>query len=504
MTMTMNEDNKIKNNSFHQAFHFLSSSNFFGSRKLKTQINRVDDSTFHEKDNTTKLLLSSPTNKLLIERGEGFSPCTTRSNSNITINSFLSEDLDLLLSPIPTPSTSTDTLELKEDLEKPWKLLKDGSIRNDDYFFMDRQDLYPVHTTTNNKIVERDTYGFKRPTQWIQTKHLHQFDAYYEPILHEQQVNWDHMLKETDGAYPPANDLKLRANCRKGIPVEHRGKAWMHYSGAQSKMTSNPELYRSLVNTAEAMGEYNEYAEIIQRDLHRTFPDNFKFACGFSTQGYGSVSMEPPETNSNLASLRRILLAFSIHSPQIGYCQSLNYLAGFFLLFLESEEEAFWMLLSTVHDYMPENMYDSTMEGANIDQAVLMMFIKERFPDFLWEKINNDDGSPPITLVTSHWFLTMFINILPVETVLRIWDCFFIEGYSVMFQVALSIIYMNREKVNELGDPIEIFQILQNMPRRLIDCPTFMDFVFSKNNKIAAVDTSQIIEKRNCVKNNRL
>lgn len=44
-----------------------------------------------------------------------------------------------------------------------------------------------------------------------------------------------------------------------------------------------------------------------------------------------------------------------------------------------------------------------------------------------------------------------------------------------MFQVALSIIYMNREKVNELGDPIEIFQILQNMPRRLIDCPTFMD-----------------------------
>lgn len=39
----------------------------------------------------------------------------------------------------------------------------------------------------------------------------------------------------------------------------------MHYSGARSKMASNPELYRSLVNTAEAMGEYNEYAEIIQR-----------------------------------------------------------------------------------------------------------------------------------------------------------------------------------------------------------------------------------------------
>lgn len=150
-------------------------------------------------------------------------------------------------------------------------------------------------------------------------------------------------------------------------------------------------------------------------DLHRTFPDNFKFACGFFTQRDGSISMEPPETNSNLASLRRILLAFSIYSPHIGYCQSLNYLAGFFLLFVDSEEEAFWMLLCTVHDYMPENMYDSTMAGANIDQAVLMMLIEERFPNSLWEKINSDDGSPPITLVTSHWFLTMFINILPVE-----------------------------------------------------------------------------------------
>lgn len=130
--------------------------------------------------------------------------------------------------------------------------------------------------------------------------------------------------------------------------------------------------------------------------------------------------MEPPETNTKLSALRRILLAFSIHSPQIGYCQSLNYLAGFFLLFVEKEEEAFWMMVVTVHDYMPENMYDVTMEGANIDQAVLMMLLQERLPKDVWNKINNNEnGLPPITLVTSHWFLTMFINILPVEVSYR-------------------------------------------------------------------------------------
>ncbi|KAI7892105.1 rab-GTPase-TBC domain-containing protein [Mucor mucedo] len=336
------------------------------------------------------------------------SPFTSRSNSNITINS--------LLSPTPTPSTSITYSEKEE----PWRLLDDGHIHHD-YFFMDRQDLY-----TMNDIIERDSYGFKRPTQWVQIKHLHQFDTYYQPILDKQQLNWNSMLNQCQGVYPPANSITLRTNVRKGIPSQYRGMAWMHYSGAKSKMDDNPELYESLVNTAISMGDHNEFAEIIQRDLHRTFPDNSKFACGYFTQRDGSISMEPPETNTKLSALRRILLAFSIHSPQIGYCQSLNYLAGFFLLFVEKEEEAFWMMVATVHDYMPENMYDVTMEGANIDQSVLMLLLQERLPKDVWAKINNNEnGSPPITLVTSHWFLTMFINILPVETVLRIWDCFF-------------------------------------------------------------------------------
>lgn len=47
----------------------------------------------------------------------------------------------------------------------------------------------------------------------------------------------------------------------------------MHYSGAKTKMENNPDLYQSLVNTASALGENNEFAEIIQRgnillDIH--------------------------------------------------------------------------------------------------------------------------------------------------------------------------------------------------------------------------------------------
>lgn len=81
-----------------------------------------------------------------------------------------------------------------------------------------------------------------------------------------------------------------------------------------------------------------------------------------------------PESNPRLCALRRILLAFSICAPHIGYCQSLNYLAGIFLLVLQDEEAAFWMLVTTVQDFFPEDTYDATMEGAHIDQTMQVLF----------------------------------------------------------------------------------------------------------------------------------
>jgi len=115
-------------------------------------------------------------------------------------------------------------------------------------------------------------------------------------------------------------------------------------------------------------------------------------------------------------------LAFSLYCPSIGYCQSLNYIAGMLLLFM-NEEQSFWTLAVITQNFLPEGMYDVTMEGANIDQAVLMTLVMERLPT-LWAKfsggatsVDMDEGQglPTITLVTSHWFLTLFINILPVE-----------------------------------------------------------------------------------------
>ena len=50
------------------------------------------------------------------------------------------------------------------------------------------------------------------------------------------------------------------------------------------------------------------------------------------------------------AALGRVLLAFSVHKPSIGYCQSMNYIAAMLLIVLEEEEHAFWLLVSLIDD----------------------------------------------------------------------------------------------------------------------------------------------------------
>ncbi|KAF9173419.1 hypothetical protein BGX21_006997 [Mortierella sp. AD011] len=294
---------------------------------------------------------------------------------------------------------------------------------------------------SNDDHVERDQYGFKKESQWLSHHDFVIFETYY---------------------------------------------AWFHYSGAEDKCNANPGLFKKLLAQAKAKGSANEHAEVIERDLHRTFPENINFKSQITQQPDGGSHLST-ENVAAIQSLRRVLLAFSLHCPTIGYCQSLNYIAGMLLLFM-NEEQSFWTLSVIIQNFLPEGMYDVTMEGSNIDQAVLMTLIMERLPT-IWAKfsggatsveLDEGPGLPTVTLVTSHWFLTLFINILPVESILRVWDCFFYEGRKILFRVALTILRLHEAEISKIDDPLEVFQVVQNIPKRMIDCHKLMEACFKR------------------------
>lgn len=97
----------------------------------------------------------------------------------------------------------------------------------------------------------------------------------------------------------------------------------------------------------------------------RTFPEHHYFNTSAGSKGEES--------------LRRILYAFAVHNPSIGYCQSLNFVAGMMLIFM-SEEESFWLLITVVEKLLPADYYTASMVGTYVDQFVLAHIIKKYLP----------------------------------------------------------------------------------------------------------------------------
>ena len=96
---------------------------------------------------------------------------------------------------------------------------------------------------------------------------------------------------------------------------------------------------------------------------YRTFPEHEYF-----DRGVGGDS------------LRCVLKAYAAHNPTVGYCQSLNFISGMMLLFLQ-EEDAFWLLLTVVDFLLPKDCYSKSMIGTHVDQLVLAKIIESSLPE---------------------------------------------------------------------------------------------------------------------------
>ena len=96
--------------------------------------------------------------------------------------------------------------------------------------------------------------------------------------------------------------------------------------------------------------------DVIKLDVDRSFTNILK-----STLGRGSHVSEKDLWRFqeeffeiNKTSLLNILNTFAYVTPRIGYCQGMNFLAGFFLLFYKSEEKAFYALIRLCDQFQLE------------------------------------------------------------------------------------------------------------------------------------------------------
>ncbi|XP_030889755.1 growth hormone-regulated TBC protein 1 isoform X2 [Leptonychotes weddellii] len=156
----------------------------------------------------------------------------------------------------------------------------------------------------------------------------------------------------------------------------------------------------------------------------------------------------------------------------------MNFIAGYLILITKSEEESFWLLDALVGRILPD-YYSPAMLGLQTDQEVLGELVRTKLPAVAALM----DGHGVLwTLVVSRWFICLFVDILPMETVLRIWDCLFNEGSKIIFRVALTLIKQHQAFILEATSVADICERFKEITRGsfVTECHTFMQKIFTE------------------------
>ena len=187
----------------------------------------------------------------------------------------------------------------------------------------------------------------------------------------------------------------------------------------------------------------------IEKDLIRTFPNHPLYT-----------------THEGISSLRRVLTAFAVHNPTIGYCQSMNFICGLLLLFLD-EEDAFWVLVHIVETLLPLN-YTSDLLGVQVEARLVMSLLEDKFPRLMHHIVALDCKEPLRDTITK-WILQLFVNILPTETVLRVFDVFLIEGTKAIVRFTLAIFKIHEQGFLSCRTMEDFYEFINRLPSLVYD-----------------------------------
>jgi len=235
-------------------------------------------------------------------------------------------------------------------------------------------------------------------------------------------------------AFIAAKPETFKRRVRRGIPKRHRWEVWKAASGAGDRM--RPGLYQGLLRVE------NRWTRSIETDIARTFPDVKAF----------DMQMQQ--------CLLRVLHAYANLNPEVGYCQGMNFVAGLLLMTSKEEEEAFWMLVCLMDEGRLSGFYEKKFPLLRRYLRAFDKLAAELMPD-LRDHFNNEMVQPGMYL--HQWFLTLFINCVPMPMALAFWDVIVCCGLEELLPLTVALLRMLRGMLLELQfeDIVRFFKIMR-------------------------------------------
>ena len=229
-----------------------------------------------------------------------------------------------------------------------------------------------------------------------------------------------------------------------------RVQKWFEDSGAH--------IVEGKYNALLGNGFSKENDEQILRDVTRTFP---------------TVQMYAKKDGIGQQRLRRVLNAYSIHQPQVGYVQGMNFIAGYMLMHA-CEEDVFWILdaLMKKPKYNLSEIFANGMARLHLALYQADMGMKKVAPKLHmhFEKLE----ITPILWLPS-WILPMFASKMQEPALSYTFDRILEGGWSELIRLSLTILVRNEERLLAcnfeqcLEQLTELVWLQRNFNERLIN-----------------------------------
>lgn len=227
---------------------------------------------------------------------------------------------------------------------------------------------------------------------------------------------------------------------REGIRPDLRGKVWQKLAKSDGLLRKNPGVYVTLVNLPSLVEER------IRLDISRTFP--------------GHPFYNPKATGQ--VSLFRVLKAYSVINPEVGYCQGMNFIVAIFLLYLE-EEEAFWLLVQLMKSYGLAEMFRPDFPGLTLQLQKFEEDFMEELPQLHYHFLRQ---GIICAMFASKWLLTLFACRCTVPISSCIFDWFLLDSWDVIINIGICILkHHEKTLLSKRFDEILLF--LETAPEKL-------------------------------------
>ena len=280
--------------------------------------------------------------------------------------------------------------------------------------------------------VHVDQYGFLSKSTST-PENVHRDNARLE--------KWTDMLQRWDFIRRSRRD-KLKSRVRKGIPDGLRGKVWYDLSEAEETKAKYPDgHYEALL----ALPGNEDVEDQIRRDLARTFPNHILFR-----------QLEGQDR------LFRVLKAYSELDPEVGYIQGMSFITAMLLTYM-NEERSFWVLVKIIQRDGMRDFYLPGMIRAHIAFYQVDELMRSYVPA-VHTHFQRIHMTP--FLFCPAWFMTVCTHQFPVESVVRIMDCFLSEGLKVIFRVTLAVVKIGQKQLVQT-DITKALALMRSLPNEI-------------------------------------